>query len=165
MTENPLADRVRKIMELKSSNPSNFAEQIDINRSTMNHILNERNKPSLEVITKILEKYPDINSDWLILGKGPIFSSEKVSIQTQTEIQTSFDFDNVAEMKPSQEEKPIVTEGHKEVKTEEPVETPKIVVSEEIISVENESRKVNKIMIFYSDNTFACFTPDMKPFE
>ena len=162
MTDEVLVDRVKKIIAQKNLNPSYFADQIGISRSSMNHILNGRNNPSLDVLKKILEKYPDINSDWLLLGKEPILKSEKVSIHAQT--QTSL-FDNINETKPPQEKKPVTTEYSKEIKPEIPIEQAKPVVSEEIVTIKNESRKINKIMIFYSDNTFECFTPDMKPFE
>lgn len=50
--------------------PSAFADGIQIPRAIMSHILSRRNKPSLEVVQKILKKFPQVNSDWLLNGLG-----------------------------------------------------------------------------------------------
>jgi DNA-binding XRE family transcriptional regulator len=62
--------RIEQILEEYQLSPSRFADEIDVQRSSISHILSERNKPSLELISKILKKYPEINAEWLITGKG-----------------------------------------------------------------------------------------------
>ena len=155
MANETLIDRVKAIIEQKDLNPSYFADQIGISRSSMNHILNGRNNPSLDVMTKILEKYPDINSDWLLFGKEPRFRSERPIIQTSL-------FDkNVVESV----HEPAKPEYRKEMEVKQPVEMPKSPVLEEITTEKKGSKKITKILIFYSDNTFESFNPDKKPFE
>jgi transcriptional regulator with XRE-family HTH domain len=50
--------------------PSQLADQISVQRSSLSHILSGRNKPSLDFVTKVLASYPEISSDWLLFGKG-----------------------------------------------------------------------------------------------
>ena len=157
MANETLIERVKKIIEQKDLNPSYFADHIGISRSSMNHVLNGRNNPSLDVITKILEKYPDINSDWLLFGKEPMFCSEKPIIQTSL-------FDkNVPE--PKIESEPVKIEYRKEVEIKQPVEVPKPPIVEEVVIEKKESKKITKVMILYSDNTFESLSPDKKSVE
>jgi transcriptional regulator with XRE-family HTH domain len=55
-------------------NPTQFADEIGVQRSSISHILSGRNNPSLDLVTKILNRFKDVDSNWLILGKGSLFS-------------------------------------------------------------------------------------------
>jgi transcriptional regulator with XRE-family HTH domain len=62
--------RLQKIIEEQGLSLNAFAQEIGVNRSTVSHILTGRNKPSVEVLQKILKRFPDLSSDWLLLGRG-----------------------------------------------------------------------------------------------
>ena len=47
-----------------------LANIIDVNRSTISHILSGRNKPSIDFLEKLLSVYPELNLNWLITGIG-----------------------------------------------------------------------------------------------
>ena len=76
-------ERIEKIMQLEEMNSAVFAAEIGIQGSTLSHILNGRNNPSLDVLKKILNRFRTVSSDWLILGVGSMYRSEKQS-QTPT---------------------------------------------------------------------------------
>jgi len=59
-------------MEYYSLSPSAFADRIDVQRSSMSHLVSGRNKPSLDFIQKVLNQFIDINPTWLIMGTGPM---------------------------------------------------------------------------------------------
>ena len=63
-------DRIQKLLIEKGISASEFSKKIDVQRSSISHIINGRNKPSLEIVTKICKVYPDIKLDWLILGEN-----------------------------------------------------------------------------------------------
>jgi len=65
-----LSKRVLFLMEGLSSSRSEFANSLDISLASLTHISSGRNKPSLDLVQKILFKYPFINPDWLIHGNG-----------------------------------------------------------------------------------------------
>ena len=71
-----LNKRVLSVMESKSMSKSAFAALIDISLPVLTHIGSGRNKPSLEMIAKILTHFPDISPDWLILGNGGMYRKE-----------------------------------------------------------------------------------------
>lgn len=60
--------RIKEIMLQKGLSPSAFADKIQVQRSAISHILNGRNKPSLELIQKIIAAFPDVDIEWLITG-------------------------------------------------------------------------------------------------
>ena len=72
-----MIDRIQLILKSKNLSPSQFADEIQVQRSSISHILSGRNKPSLDFIMKILTTYPEVNADWLIFGKGQMVKLEK----------------------------------------------------------------------------------------
>lgn len=65
-----MLSRIKEIIDSQNLSPSRFADYISVPRATISHILSGRNKASLEVVQKILEAFPHISADWLVLGKG-----------------------------------------------------------------------------------------------
>ena len=63
--------RLRSILEDNSMNASSFAEKINVQRSSISHVLSGRNKPSLDFILKILESFSDVDFYWLVYGQSP----------------------------------------------------------------------------------------------
>ncbi|MCF8233927.1 MAG: helix-turn-helix domain-containing protein [Bacteroidales bacterium] len=76
-----MEDRIRKILKEKNLSASKLADEIGVQRSSISHIISGRNKPSLDFVRKVLLKYPELNADWLVTGKGQmmddVFSSEE----------------------------------------------------------------------------------------
>lgn len=70
-----IKDRIRMIMEREKVPPRVFAETIGVQQSTLSHILNDRNKPSLEVVMKVHQTYSYVNLEWLLYGKGEMIAS------------------------------------------------------------------------------------------
>ena len=62
--------RIIQIMQDKKMNATQFSEAIGIQRTNMSHITLGRNNPSADVLTKIIERFSDINPGWLLSGKG-----------------------------------------------------------------------------------------------
>lgn len=46
---------------------------LDVQPSGISHILAGRNKPSFDLVQKILRRFPKLNPDWLILDKEPMY--------------------------------------------------------------------------------------------
>ncbi len=84
-----MIDRIKEIMLQKGLSPSGFADKIQVQRSAISHILNGRNKPSLELIQKIIATFPDINIEWLLTGtisknEVPVFlKNEEINLESE----------------------------------------------------------------------------------
>ena len=74
------AKRLQKILDYYGVSATAFSEEISFNRSTISHLLSGRNKPSLEFVMKVLQKYPEIELYWLLNGKGNFPSEDKSAI-------------------------------------------------------------------------------------
>lgn len=157
-------DRIEKIMQQENMNSTQFALETGIQTSTLSHILNGRNKVSLEVLKKILNRFRTINSDWLILGVGSMYRQEKHS-----QAPTLFDFDNENTLKSvsststeepdyytqfrGNQQKTAYTEetGFQTAANQQPILSP---------VVEKAPRLVKKIIVYYTDNSFQEFQAD-----
>ncbi|MGQ9847812.1 MAG: helix-turn-helix transcriptional regulator [Bacteroidales bacterium] len=72
-----MKDRILKFLQIENINPSKFADEIGVQRSSISHILSGRNNPSLDLIQKILLRFDYINAEWLITGKGEMFKPNR----------------------------------------------------------------------------------------
>ena len=64
-----IRDRIKVIIKVNQLTATSFADEIGVQRSSISHILNGRNKPSLDFIQKVLKKFPRVNPLWLITGE------------------------------------------------------------------------------------------------
>jgi DNA-binding XRE family transcriptional regulator len=151
-----MKDRILTIMKHEGLTPAQFAEVIGVQRSVISHIGTGRNKPSLDVVGKILEKYPYVDPDWLLFGKGNMMrSTAPRSMQTDL-------FSNilppVAPINPPRVT--VAPEKRREMGDAKPQNTIKQIVQEPVVIKKIESRNISKIMTFYSDNTYETFIPE-----
>lgn len=159
-----MKERIKKIMESENMTPARFADSLQIGRAVISHILNGRNNPSLDVITRILSQMPNIDSQWLLTGSGSMYKSEinnfstdiknqgnlpdlfsQLSQESENSVYSTKDSANLKYPKEN-----VVEHNQKEVQ-----ET----INERIIYKEAPSKKVKQIIIYYTDNTFEAFTP------
>ncbi len=78
-----MVDRIKRILEYSQMSTSAFADKIDISRSSLAHIFAGRNQPSLDVAKKILVAFPEISTEWLIMGMGNMLQSVPVQSVAQ----------------------------------------------------------------------------------
>ena len=136
-----MIERIQLILKTKNLSPSQFADEIQVQRSSISHILSGRNKPSLDFVTKILSTYPEINSEWLMFGK------DKMMKEIETEKKTT----SVENIETRQKEKITKREVAK------PVTAPTLPLFDSQDEVNQ--REIEKIAIFYKDGTFKEYTP------
>jgi transcriptional regulator with XRE-family HTH domain len=74
--------RLKKILEYHQLTASQFADQIGVQRSSISHILSGRNKPSLDFVLKVTDKFSEVDIYWLLNGKGSFPKDENVSYPT-----------------------------------------------------------------------------------
>lgn len=73
-------ERIRFLIEYLDLSPSQFADQLGILRSSISHVLNDRNKPGLDLIQKTLMHFPEISERWLLLNEGPMLKSAEKKV-------------------------------------------------------------------------------------
>lgn len=156
-------ERIEKIMLKEEMTAAIFASEIGIQGSTLSHILNGRNNPSLDVLKKILNRFRTISSDWLILGVGSMYRSEKQS-------QTPTLFDNFEENDSKSDtftqknvEKNVsgfdTIQQKKQIVEEQSQKSQQKMLQNDIQIQEVANKTVKKIIVYYNDNTFQEFDP------
>ena len=72
-----LNERISKVIEYSELTSSEFADEIDVRRSSVSHIPSGRNKPSLDFITKVKDRFPELEWEWLINGNGKMIKEKE----------------------------------------------------------------------------------------
>jgi len=156
-----MLDRIKIIMDEKELNASTFADMIQVSRGTVSHILNGRNQPSKDTIDKILQTFPDISSSWFLKGESPMYKSDRIfnkPLFTPVSRQQPDLFDEkttIESHSKSDEREYLLKKG---LKRPENIDNPTVIQS--INPPNNISKKIDRIMIFFSDKTFMTFIPE-----
>ena len=82
-----LTSRIVEIMKNKNISASDLSKQINVQKSSISHILNGRNKPSLDFIIKLTSAFDDLSIDWLING-DPAPSNQINTVNTLKKTQS-----------------------------------------------------------------------------
>ena len=144
-------------MQKEEMTAGQFAEKIGLSPSSLSHILNGRNNPSLDVVMKIHKACSYVNLSWLIYGEGEmedqpeVFKSGEVGISGLSLFNENAFFTS---------EGAGERENRKEMAPKPPLYAPKEVVREEIKYVEKPDRKITEIRIFFDNGTYETFRPD-----
>ena len=80
-----LKDRIATIIQVNNHSASSFADLLGIQRSSVSHILNGRNNPSLDFIQKVLDNFPRVDPGWLLTGKNPESKKSESTATPKTE--------------------------------------------------------------------------------
>ena len=122
-------ERIKKVQETLGLTARQFASEIRVQPGTISNMMAGRNNPSLEVMKRIMERYPTLNPEWLIAGRGEMWRTEPGKEPGL--------FDTQA---PDPKERAART-----AQKEEP-QTPAA-----------PSKQIARIVVYYTDNTYAEF--------
>ncbi|WKS94559.1 helix-turn-helix domain-containing protein [Riemerella columbina] len=167
-----LNDRISEIIKYSELTASDFADEIDVQRSSISHITSGRNKPSLDFIVKIKNRFPEIAWDWLINGEGEMLISQNTDTKTEestTETEEpsssplldlfSLPHEEAAPTKPTSEnhnprESFIPTENQEanEITPSQPLENFPV-------NFQNQDRnkKIKRVIIFFENGKFESY--------
>ena len=67
-----MVERIKQLLQQQQLSTTQFADLIGVARPVISHVLSERNKPSLEVVQRILAAFPELSMAWLLNGTGPM---------------------------------------------------------------------------------------------
>lgn len=70
-----MVERIRTLLQTNQLTPTQFADSIGVARPIVSHILSGRNKPSLEVVQRIIAAFPAISLPWLLTGAGDMLAA------------------------------------------------------------------------------------------
>jgi transcriptional regulator with XRE-family HTH domain len=143
-----LSDKIKLILSAKNLSPSIFADEIGVQRSSMSHILAGRNKPSLDIVQKIVKRFPDLGLNW-------IMDDQDLSFLAPEEIVKERVIASASKSGSNSDSKSVA-----ETYQQQPSEQKAIPADPVTTTLVKESTKVvTKIVVFYSDGTFQELNP------
>ncbi len=82
-----MKDRLAEFLKAERLTAVKFAEIMEVQPSSISHLLSGRNKPNFEFISRILLRFPNLNPNWIINGQGEIYKSNtKKSAEENTNV-------------------------------------------------------------------------------
>jgi len=142
-----MKERIIEFLRSENKSSAQLAEDIGVQPSGISHILSGRNKPSLDFIIKMLEKYPYLSTEWLLFGKGVMYKD--------FQMQSLFDEASLSNAIP--EPRPV---GSSFPASDAPARPSSGQESSGNISIEQGSGSgIVRIVWFLSDNSFIEYFP------
>lgn len=118
------------IMDYFQLSASAFADRINVQRSSISHLLSGRNRPSLDFVMKVVKEFEEVELYWLLNGKGTFPNN------------------------PS----PISNDTDDKIKKNKLTEITKISQTEQN-AVASTDKVIERIVFFYKDGSFKEYNP------
>ena len=142
-----MKEKLNILLREKGHTATSLARLLEIQPSAISHILSGRNKPSFDLVVKILRAFPDVNPDWLLLDSDQIFRT--------TATTSSFDKPKSDEGEKSPDALFSSSENNQFSTSSEKLKNDEVDIFQ---SLPNAGKRVEKIVVLYSDKTFDSYT-------
>ena len=181
-----MKDRLMKIITSEGLTSTLLAEEIGVQRSGIQHILSGRNYPSYDFLQKLLTRFPKLNAEWLILGQGSMYKSTIIGLP---DLFAPVQKTSLSPTLPMKDESHDQQQPFKKVKPENRMATQPSVklnpnsdtlneakletlssgegaqtkspgIHPKISTSAEPNKVIEKIIILYSDKTFASYFPE-----
>ena len=147
-----MREKLQILMNSENLTGSKLAEYLGIQPSSISHILGGRNKPSLDFVQKILQRYPRINPDWLLLDSEEMYRPH--TSQPAAAAQLPFDNNDVA---PDADITPAVPVATQPAQPTTPTTTnDEVNVFMGAMAATNRGN-VKRVIILFDDHTFESY--------
>ncbi len=142
-----MRDRILEFLRKENKSSVQFAKEIGVQPSGISHILSGRNKPSLDFVIKVLSKYKYLSSDWLLFGKGEMYTDATEPTLFDSEKNISGEMQDLKDEQFLKKEE--IDFGTDTISGQQPI----------LPAGMKNIRKTAKIVIFYDDGTFTEYFP------
>lgn len=99
-------ERIKMIISQFCKSKADFARKVGESPQTVSNWVSRDN--GMNVLNKIIEAFPDVNSDWLMTGHGSMIKEDSYGFSENTDNKTYTGSDNIKEI--SQYEMPTINE-------------------------------------------------------
>lgn len=135
-----------------------FAQFIQMSPASLSSVFNGRTKPTLNIVEAIKQKIPAISTDWLMFGRGQMYT-DGVSVEENA---STADFSKLeAEPQLDFDDSPAAPSAQMLFETEHQSRqfgSPK--AEKEILkNLDKKPRQITEIRIFFDDQTWESFVP------
>lgn len=150
-----MREKLLKLMKYEKLSSSRLAEILEIQPSSISHILSGRNKPSFDFLVKILRRFPTLNPDWLLLDSDQMYrqSNESAALkdnQVIEPISTSTIQAGSSEHRQNNSSNDSSVANNNSTKRTTSTELP-------FANNQNVNKTIERIIVLYSDKSFEAF--------
>ena len=152
-----MKDRIKQIMESQHMTQQTFANFLGMSAASLSSIFNERTKPTLNTVEAIRAKLPSINLEWLMFGKGQMYTDQ----EGQTDgLSTAERVAPIGEQTLAFDDSPLGSAEPSRGIAAQP--TSRVVQNQQKINLnyfDKTKRQITEIRVFYDDQTWESFVP------
>lgn len=170
-----MKDRLAEFMRRERLTAVKFAEIMEVQPSSISHLLSGRNKPNFEFISRILLRFPELNPDWIINGQGGVYKSKTTEPSGEVTNEKS---DRVTDVIPPIRQESSTISGEEQVldlfnnnaesivdsedtagvtsvnAKEETMEEPKAESEDRELPKKEPSKNIARVILFFEDGSF-----------
>ena len=146
-----MREKLLNLMKAEQLTASKLAELLGIQPSGISHILGGRNKPSFDLVQKILRRFPQVNPDWLLLDQGEMYRTINSSSEESS-------FDNASQ------DSAVINSDDQSLSYENntthtlPNSSPSVALAQESIATAlTQHGRVKRVIVLFEDHTFESF--------
>ena len=141
--------RLELVLDYYNLSASAFADRINVQRSSLSHLLSGRNKPSLDFITKVIEVFPEVDLYWILNGKGTFPKSDKNSTSNKSSLANEFNTQT------------IETNSNPSLNLSSTIALNTNIIQSDALKTldinKNSASNIERIVVFYRDGTFKNY--------
>ena len=147
-----MREKLLNLMKTEQLTASKLAELLGIQPSGISHILGGRNKPSFDLVQKILRRFPQVNPDWLLLDRGEMYRTVSVDAASPSQESPS----SSAEMSESLSTQENNTAADS-TNSMTPISSTPNFAQETIAAMSTKHGRVKRVIILFEDHTFESY--------
>ena len=154
--------RLQRFLELEQLSPARLADILGIQRSGISHILSGRNKPGYDFLYKMTQKFPTLNIEWLISGKGKVYKDQPqqpYQEQSGDKIKERDLFSENDNNSAEEEKTSYITKNESDINENASSEPNENRLNKPEQKGILEKKSLMKMILIYSDGTFEEYNP------
>lgn len=165
-------ERIELLMKCYNLTPSQFADRTGIQRASVSHIISGRNKPSLEVLQKIFEAFPELDIKWLMTGQGdePVMGASVEAPEVKPVENTLFTQPQppmqntqpaIMRTQVANEPQPVRQSKPQSATLRQQAERPaRRTMSQRVQAMHTGEKRIKEICVYYTDGTYEILFPE-----
>ena len=149
-----MREKLLKLMKSEKLSSSRLAEILEIQPSSISHILSGRNKPSYDFLVKILRRFPTLNPDWLLLDAEQMYRSDEELDRriNDTNTQSSQATGSAEKMIVNSKNALNPKNESSQNSTNRPIENIAAVTN-----IATDGRTIERVIVLYTDKSFEAY--------
>jgi transcriptional regulator with XRE-family HTH domain len=160
------SERIAAVMRHYNLQAKDLATLCGVQRTAITHILNGRNRPSVGFLSQLSDAFPELNTRWLLHGRGNIFTNvtgDGVGNDRHANSINPIKIDGIKsspDSVPAKATQGIQKDSHVTSVTIDLFDPREIPNNETASTIQKGEKSIREIIIFYEDGTFKAYRPD-----